>query len=126
WLARGAPAPARRTPLVGRRELHHRARRHQDPAPAARADRRAARRRLGLTSQAPDNTRCGCSAERPWKARMAGLTTCPSRISIARWIVSSSSHASGPASTVPTNGSNASLITQVAEFQRYDGLWSTP
>ena len=31
-VTRRPPAPARRTPLVGRPELHHRRRRHQDPA----------------------------------------------------------------------------------------------
>ena len=49
----------------------------------------------------------------------------PSWISIARLIVSSGAQASGPAITVPRNGSSASLISQLAEFHRYDGLWST-
>ena len=40
-------------------------------------------------------------------------------------MVSSVSQASGPASTGRRNGSSASLFSQVAEFQRYDGLWST-
>ena len=40
-------------------------------------------------------------------------------------MVSSASHAPGPASTIGRNGINASLFSQVAEFQRYDGLWST-
>ena len=42
----------------------------------------------------------------------------PSRISMARLMVSSASQASGPDSTVPTKGSSASLFSQVAEFQR--------
>ena len=53
------------------------------------------------------------------------MQTRPSRISIARLSVSLRSHAAGPPSTVSTNGSRASLFSQVAEFQRYDGLWST-
>ena len=44
---------------------------------------------------------------------------------MARATVSSASQASGPESTVSTNGSSASLFSQVAEFHRYDGLWST-
>ena len=39
--------------------------------------------------------------------------------------VTSSSHAVGPLMTVRRYGSSASLISQVAEFQRWDGLWST-
>ena len=44
---------------------------------------------------------------------------------MARAIVGSASHAPGPPSTVGRNGSRASLISQVAEFHRCDGLWST-
>ena len=51
--------------------------------------------------------------------------TCPSLISVALVMVSSASHASGPASTIGRYGNRASLFSQVAEFQRYDGLWST-
>ena len=56
---------------------------------------------------------------------MRGLRMTPSRISMARWIVSFASHAGGPVSTGRRCGSRASLISQVAEFHRYDGLWST-
>lgn len=41
---------------------------------------------------------------------------------MTRLIVSSSSQAAGPASTVSMNGSKASLTSQVAESHRYDGL----
>ena len=49
----------------------------------------------------------------------------PSRISIARRIVSSASHAAGPAITIGRYSSSASLFSHVAEFHRNDGLWST-
>src|ERR1017187_8112991 len=61
---------------------------------------------------------CGNSFARPWKDRILGFWITPSRISIARRIVWSVSHAAGPASTVPRYGSSASLISQVAESQR--------
>jgi hypothetical protein len=54
-----------------------------------------------------------------------GFLIVPSLMSIARRIVSSASHAAGPASTVARYGNSASLISQVAESHRYDGLWST-
>lgn len=41
-------------------------------------------------------------------------------------IVASSSQAAGPLSTLRRYGRSASLISQVAEFHRCDGLWSTP
>ena len=53
------------------------------------------------------------------------MTIRPSRISIARLSVSSASHAAGPSSTGRRNGISALLFSQVAEFHRYDGLWST-
>ena len=56
---------------------------------------------------------------------MLGLTTWPSRISIAWLSVSSASHAAAPSRTGRMNGISALLLSQVAEFQRYDGLWST-
>ncbi len=56
---------------------------------------------------------------------MLGFTMWPSRISIARLIVSSWAQESGPPSTVSTKGNKASLISHVAEFHRYEGLWST-
>ena len=68
---------------------------------------------------------CGYSGARPWKARMAGFWITPSRISMALRMVSSASQASLPAITVRRKGRSASLISQVAEFQRYEGLWST-
>ena len=49
---------------------------------------------------------------------MLGLTITPSRISMAREMVRSSSHAAGPSMTVRRNGSSASLISHVAEFHR--------
>ena len=56
---------------------------------------------------------------------MPGLRTVPSRISMAREIVGSRFfYAAGPAGTVSRCGNNASLISQVAEFQKQDGLWS--
>jgi hypothetical protein len=61
---------------------------------------------------------CGNSFARPWKDRILGFWMTPSRISIARRIVWSVSHAAGPSSTVPRYGSRAWLISQVAEFQR--------
>ena len=61
---------------------------------------------------------CGCASARPWNARMAGFWIRPSWISMARLIVSLAAHASGPDSTVSTNGISASLFSHVAEFQR--------
>ena len=52
--------------------------------------------------------------------------TRPSWISMARLRVSSISHASAPSRTGRRNGISASLMSHVAEFQRYDGVWSTP
>ena len=46
------------------------------------------------------------------------LATTPSRISIARWIVGSASHAGGPSITVRRYGISASLMPQVALFHR--------
>ncbi|MGO9791716.1 MAG: hypothetical protein ACLP8S_20100 [Solirubrobacteraceae bacterium] len=54
-----------------------------------------------------------------------GFCTTPARISIARRIVWSTSQASPPGMIVAKNGITASLISHVAEFHRYDGLWST-
>src|SRR3954467_6601597 len=67
----------------------------------------------------------GDSVARPWKSRIAGLTTWPSLISIARLNVSSASHETGPSSTGRTKGIRALLFSQVAELHKYDGLWST-
>jgi hypothetical protein len=57
---------------------------------------------------------------------MSSFWTTPPRISMARRMVSFASHASGPPKTVGRKGSSSSLTSQVAEFHRYDGLWSTP
>jgi hypothetical protein len=46
----------------------------------------------------------------------------PSRISIARRTVWFASQPAGPVSTGRKYGSSASLISQVAESHRYDGL----
>jgi len=56
---------------------------------------------------------------------MLRFRTTPSRISIAREIVGLALQAAGPARSVAMCGNNASLISHVAEFHRYDGLWST-
>ena len=56
---------------------------------------------------------------------MSGLTTRPSRISIALLSVSSASHDAAPSSTGRRNGISARLFSHVADSQRYDGLWST-
>ena len=45
---------------------------------------------------------------------------------MARAIVGSASQPADPASTAPMKGSNASLISHVAEAHRCDGLWLTP
>ena len=65
--------------------------------PARRAALSEVVRRAG---QPAASMTCGCSAERCWKDRMRGFTMTPSRISMARRIVSSASHASGPADTI--------------------------
>ena len=62
---------------------------------------------------------------RSWNERILGFCTTPSRISIARRIVGSVSQPSAPAITAGRNGIRASLISHVAEFHRYEGLWST-
>src|SRR2546429_8651107 len=68
---------------------------------------------------------CGYCGRRRWKERMRGFWMTPSLISMARRRVSLASHALGPPSMGRRYGSSASLISQVAESQRYDGLWST-
>ena len=68
---------------------------------------------------------CGYSTARFWNSSTAGLTTTPSRISMARRMVSLASHPDGPSSTGRRNGISASLTSQVEEFHRYDGVWST-
>ena len=49
---------------------------------------------------------------------IASFMILPSRISIARLMVSLASQASGPDITVSMKGIRASLFSQVAEFQR--------
>ena len=44
---------------------------------------------------------------------------------MARRTVGTPSQAPLPPRTVRRKGSSASLISQVADFHRYDGLWST-
>lgn len=56
---------------------------------------------------------------------MLWFLTTPSWISIARLRVGSCAQAAGPDRTVRRNGRIASLISQVAEFHRCEGLWST-
>ena len=56
---------------------------------------------------------------------MRGFWITPSRISIARSIVSLAPHAAGPDMTIGRYSSSASLFSHVAEFHRNDGLWST-
>ena len=55
---------------------------------------------------------------RCWNCRTSGLRTTPSRISIARRMVSFAVQAPGPVITVSRNGSSASLISQLDEFHR--------
>ena len=98
---------------VVRRRGAHRGRRDRRAAPC-RPERRIAQ-----------GEAYGHSAARPWKARMLGLTTRPSRISMAWLSVSSASHEADPSRTGRRKGMRALLLSQVAEFQRYDGLWST-
>ena len=55
---------------------------------------------LGIRAQWPGSTSCGYSGERFWNDRIFGFRITPSRISIARRIVSSASQPSGPAITM--------------------------
>lgn len=68
----------------------------------------------------------GKATARCWKERIFGFRTKPSRISMAFPTVGSASHAAGPLMTLRRWGRSASLISHVAEFHRWDGLWSTP
>ena len=70
-------------------------------------------------------TRCGWPRRGPGTPGSPGSGSRPSRISMARLMRLVGVPRAGPASTGRRNGSSASLISQVAEFQRYDGLWST-
>ena len=69
--------------------------------------------------------RCGYSAERPWNERIFGFWITPSRISIARLIVGSAAQDRGPEIPADSRGTIAWLISQVAESQSSEGLWST-
>ena len=62
--------------------------------------------------------RAGSRRARCWNERILGFRITPSRISIARRIVSSCPRPSGPPITVRRYGMSASLISQVAEFHR--------
>ena len=138
-----SPRPRRRAAAPGR---HARARARRA---AGRRDRRAApRRRLprrgvpprparprprddraALTAARPrdraQTAACGYSAARPGTG---GSPRCararPRSRSRGGWS-RTPAHAAGPSMTVRRNGMSASLISQVAEFHRYEGLWST-
>ena len=61
----------------------------------------------------------GWWAARPWKDRILGFWMTPSRISMARRIVTSSSQPAGPRRTLRRWGRRASLMSQVAEFHDF-------
>lgn len=61
---------------------------------------------------------CGYSGSRCWNCSTSWFRTTPSRISIARLMVSFPVHAVGPVITVSKKGSRASLISQLEDFQR--------
>ena len=82
------------------------------------ATTRPAAVRVGTRLRGPRAGRAGRPRRGSGTPRMSGFTIMPSRISMARRIVSSSSHASGPPRIVGRYGINASLISQVAEFHR--------